>query len=389
MIRWVAYLATVALGISTASAPSLSPIDRLTAPGHLVGAVFTDMDQIVALSSDGANQTTGEQHCSLSAWDIQQKKWTVSKIIDTLPPSFPCGSVAYLPLSHNLAVSRAGILLLVDPHTLSVERKISVEPYDIAAVSEENNIVYALSRRGTRPLILTNYYLSTGNLAQKYELPELSYGADISTAVVVTSKKQTIFVQSDLNPITAPKKNSTITLCMQEDRMMCKTVTANLPIATFRTSGDSLLFVSGEFADRRPKSRNQCIERMSDSTLQIDTRAYCRPDAGVHYSLATLGSDLVLGYSGYGAYYAWLDGLMVNKSSSISVWDAKSGRLVAVAPLPYGKSFTLTASVIQADISEKKRFLFYNAQEGSQILLYDLSQLPHFSAHGITQHSNR
>jgi hypothetical protein len=92
--------------------------------------------------------------------------------------------------------------------------------------------------------------------------------------------------------------------------------------------------------------------------------------------MSTLGSDFVVGYSGYGARRGWLDeGLVVSKSSSISIWDANLARLVAIAPLPYGKSFTLSASVVRADTSGRKRFLFYNPTDGDEILLYDLSSL--------------
>jgi len=377
MIRSVAYLKTVVLAMSTAAVPSLTPADKLAAPGHVDDAVFADGEQIVVLSSETSDPANGARRCFLSVWSIQQKKWLLTRPMDALPRALSCGGIEYLPSSRRLVITRAGVLLLLDAETLNAERTISVEPYNVVGVSEEDGTVYALSKPGYRPVTLAAFDLHTGSQAQQRELPGLDYSLGTSTEVKILSKNQVLFIQTEMRPITVPGRNSAVTLCAaQQDSLVCKTMRTAIPIASSRVSGDSLLLVSGDFADHGSKSRNQCIERLSLSTLQIDTQVYCRPDAGVHYSVAAIGNDFVLGYSGYGASWGWLDdGLLVNKSSSISIWEAKSARLMAIAPLPHEKSFTLPASVIRADTSGKKRFLFYNPTESREILLYDLSSL--------------
>jgi hypothetical protein len=376
MIRWVAYFAMVVLGTSRASVPSLTPIEKLAPPAHLDGAVFTDGDEIVALSSETSNPSKGERRCFLSAWNIQQKKWTLTKPINALPPSVSCGGLAYSSFLHRLIIIRHSELLLVTPQTLELERKISVEGADIAAVWEEDDMVYALSEPGYKPVALASYQLATGALVQKKVLPSLDYKLGTSIQVAVISNERLAVLQSEAKPLGVSERNSTLAICNQRDGLPCKSVTLPMPVANFLVFGESLLFVSDDFPDHSSRSRNQCIAKLSLATLEIDPLEYCRPDAGVHYSMSTLGNDFVVGYSGYGARRGWLDeGLVVGKSSSISVWDAKSARLVAIAPIPYGKSFTLSASVVRADTSGRKRFLFYNPTEGDEILLYDLSSL--------------
>jgi hypothetical protein len=372
----VAYFAAVVLATPGATVPSLTAADKLVAPAHVDGAVFANADQIVALSSETANPTNGEKRCFLSVWDIQQKKWILTKPIDALSSSVSCGSLAYSSFLHRLLITANSELLLVSPQTLELERKISVRPNHIAAVREQEGTLYALSEQGYKPVTLTSYHLSTGALAQTKEFPNLDYNLDTHLRLDVISNEQLAVLQSDAKPLGVSERNSTLAICTRQDGTICKTVPIPMPVANFLVSGESLLFVSDDFADHNFKSRNQCIAKLSLTTLQVDSQAYCRRDAGVHYSIGTLGRDFVLGYSGYGARQGWLDdGLVVGKSSSISVWEAKSGRLIAIAPLPRGKSFTQSASVIRADTSGKKRFLFYNPMEGREILLYDLSSL--------------
>jgi hypothetical protein len=267
-------------------------------------------------------------------------------------------------------------LLLVSPQTLEPERKISVKPNQIAAIREQEGILYALSEPGVKPVTLSSYDLARGTLIERKELPGFDYTLGTPLRVAAISNEQLAVLQGDAKPLGVSEKNSTLAICTQRDGITCNAVPLPMPVANFQVSGNSLLFVSDGFADHSSKGLNQCIAKLSLATLQVDPKAYCRPDAGVRYSMATLGSDLVLGYSGYGARRGWIDdGLVVSKSSSISVWEAKSGRLAAIAPLPHGKSFTLSASVIRADTSGKKRFLFYNPTEGGEILVYDLSSL--------------
>lgn len=371
----IAYLASV-LAIPKAIAPSLTPVDKIAAPAYVDGAVFGDGDQIVALTSETSNPTTGEKRCSLSAWDIQQKTWLLTKPIDALSPSASCGGLRYSSFLHRLVITAGSELLLFSPQTLELERKISVRPNRVAAIREQDGILYALSEPGHKPVTLTGYDLAKGTPAQKFELSMLDYALDKPLQVAAISKEQLAVVQSDAKSLGVLGRNSTLAVCTEQHGTACNNVPLPMPVANFVIFGDSLLFVSGDFADHSPKARNQCVARLSLATLQVDPQAYCRPGAGVHYSIAALGKDFVLGYSGYGAKRGWLDdGLVVSKSSSISVWDAKTGQLVAVAPLSHGGSFTLPASVIQADTSGKKRFLFYNPMEGREILFYDLSSL--------------
>lgn len=153
------------------------------------------------------------------------------------------------------------------------------------------------------------------------------------------SNERLAVLENDAKPVGVPETNSTLAIGTRRDVMACSTVPIPMPVANYLASGDSLLFVSDDFADHSSKSLNQCIAKLSLSVLELNPQAYCRPDAGVHYSMATLGDDFVLGYSGYGARRGWLDdGLLVSKASSISIWEAKSGQLLAIAPLSHGKS---------------------------------------------------
>lgn len=368
-------LSTLA-GLPRPAIPSLSPSERLTVPARLDAAVFTERNQVVVLSSETSNESTGRLRCLLSVWGIEEKKWILTKPISDLSSTLSCGILKYLPLSHRLTISQPDVVFLIDPQTLDIQSKISVgSSFNVAGISDENATIYAISARGSKPATLTNYDLRTGNLTKKTVLPELNYEASVVTVAAGGPNGQTILVQRDMQPLTVPQRNSTVTLC-GSDGVACKTVPVSMPVSSFCTSGDSLLLVSDDFADHGSKSRSQCVGKLNLSTLRIDPQAYCRPDTGVHYSIAAVGNDLVVGYSGYGAKRGWLDdGLVVNKSSSLSVWDTKSGKLIGIADLPHGKSFTLTAAAIQADASGKKRFLFYNSEEGNEILIYDLSSL--------------
>lgn len=375
MIRWVAYFALV-LAVSRTDGASLKPVYKIEAAAHLDDAVFADGDQIVALTSETSNAANGERRCFLSVWDIQKKAWLLTKPIDALPPSASCGILGYSSFLHRLTITAQSDLLLFSPRALEFERKISVRPNHIATTQDQGGILYALSGPGFKPVTVTSYDLAKGTPAQRMELSTSDYGVSTLLRVAALSNEQLAVLQSDAKPLAVSMRNSTVAICAQARGMSCKTVPLPMPVANFLVSDDSLLFVSADFADHSPKARNQCIAKLSLATLQLDPQAYCRPDAEVHYSIATLGNDFVIGYSGYGTRRGWLDdGLVVSKSSSISVWDAKSGRLMATAPLAYGTGFTLSASVIRADTSGKKRFLFYNPREGREILLYDLSAL--------------
>ena len=376
IMRWVAYFALV-LAVSRSDVASLKPVYKIEAPAHVDDAVFADGDQIVALTSETSNAANGEARCSLSVWDIQQKAWLLTKPIDALPPSASCGTLGYSSFLHSLTITAQSDLLLFSPRTLEFERKISVRPNRIATIQGQEGVLYALSQPGHKPVTVTSYNLATGSPVRRTELSTLDYSPSTLLQVAAVSDEELAFLQSDTKPVGVSVRNSTLAICPQTPRMSCTTVPLPMPAANFLVSGDSLLFVSSDFADRSPMARNQCVARLSLATLQVDPQAYCRPDNGVHYSIATLGNDFVLGYSGYAARRDWLDdGLVVSKLSDISVWDAKSGQLVAIAPLSHGRNFTLPASVIRADTSGKKRFLFYNATEGHAILLYDLSPLP-------------
>ena len=85
MIRWVAYFAPVILAMPSATVLSLTPVERLVAPAHVDDAVFAAGDQIIALTSETAHPANGEKRCLLSVWDIQDKKWLLTKPVNALP----------------------------------------------------------------------------------------------------------------------------------------------------------------------------------------------------------------------------------------------------------------------------------------------------------------
>lgn len=136
MIRLVAYFAALVLAMPRATVPSLTPVDRLAVQAHLDDAVFADGDQIVALSSEISNPTNGERRCFLSVWNIQQKKWLLTKPLDALPPSVSCGSLKYSSSLRRLLITARSELLVMSPQTLEAERKISVKPNQIGRVAQ-------------------------------------------------------------------------------------------------------------------------------------------------------------------------------------------------------------------------------------------------------------
>jgi len=104
MTRWVACIATVVLAMPSGTMPSLTPVGRLTAPALVEDAVFVERDQIVVLTSETADVTSGQKRCFLSVWDMQQKKWLVTKPIDALPPSVACGRLEFSASLHRLVI---------------------------------------------------------------------------------------------------------------------------------------------------------------------------------------------------------------------------------------------------------------------------------------------
>jgi hypothetical protein len=376
MIRWVAYFLSVTLGISPSGIVSLMPIYTLIAPGHLEQAVFGVGSQVVVLSSETSRSSSTQMPCLLSLWSIQQKKWLARKPVEALAPSGSCGRLVYSSFLQRLVIEAQSELLLVSPQTLETEKKISVTPNHIAAIDEVDGILYTLSGPDDGPVALTSYRLSSGDLVQRSTLHGLGYRPGTTLRVAAVSAGKVAVLESDIKPLGVSENKSTLAVCTQGSERVCNSVQLPMPVANFVVSGEFAFFVSDEFADHGIESRHQCVAKLPLDSLEISAQAYCRTDAGVHYSVGILDSSFILGYSGYGARRGWLDdGLAVSKSSSISVWDAQSARLIAIAPLPHGKSFTLSASAIRVDTSGEKRFLFYNPMEGNEVLIYDLSSL--------------
>lgn len=375
MFRWFSYFAVIVSAITTAGVPSLVPVETLIPQAHVEDAVFVDGNRIVVLTSEPARPTDGQMRCSLSVWDIERRVWLLKKSVEAISPFNSCGSLGYSPSLHRLVINANTEVLLINPETLDFDGKISVKPDHIAAMWERDDILYALSEPGHKPLTLTSYRMSTGAMIRKTFL-EFDYSQARPLRVAAIPNNQLAFLQNDVEPLGVPRRNSAVAICAQQQELTCKTVPLGIPVANFLVLDDSLLFVSDDFPDRSAKSRKQCIGKLSLSTLQVNPDAYCRPDAGVHYSIAVLGSNLILGYSGYGARRGWLDdGMVASKSRSTSIWERKSGRLTAIAPVPGRKSFDLTSSVIRADTSGTKRFLFFNQAEDGEILLYDVGSV--------------
>jgi hypothetical protein len=68
---------------------------------------------------------------------------------------------------------------------------------------------------------------------------------------------------------------------------------------------------------------------MNLATHEVDAHAFCKPEVGVHYALAVVGQDLVVGFTGYANRNFFTESIK-GVNNSASVWDAESKHLIAV-----------------------------------------------------------
>jgi hypothetical protein len=356
------------------SVAAISPVDRLVPP--VVGpldATFTHDGRIV-IQSDGI---TSHQR-SLSLWSSQERKWLLSKAVGLETPAqkgrwINCARTTYIRSSNSIVVCGSpGHLLVLDGDTFEVKREIGLDKwtntYDFVA-SEDGERVYVVGLTRGKGVSLTQYAFSTSTLVRQSILPELDDCYPISLALALNGASVDLAIYGSVGG----GSYGVIAVCQDHDTLSCRSIRSKNGVGQleFSTSGNAL-FVSSSFADRSLGSRHDCIRRLSVATLQVNQHAYCT-EYGAHYALAIIQNRFVLGYSGY-ATYNWVTETTKNLTESVSIWDAASGRLLAVAKCPSTLGSPQTAVKIIPERSGKMQFLVFNTF-GADIFLFDFSLL--------------
>jgi hypothetical protein len=329
--------------LTTGSGPSvLTRTDRIVCPnGAILSAAFSAPGHIVVQTEldvypQGNKAQKPMVRRFLAIYGTKEKTWIRSVVSEDDNKDGArrtiggCGRILYILSSNSLLVCEGDHVVRVrDAETLQVQKEIHLNPEiharDVTA-SYDQGIFYVVGTKQNGSIILDRYSTASGNLTGETELSTASEQVMLSMALENAGRVIAIAVNDPEN----------------KDRMQGGVIVCNNPAATiscmafpqkhgvaqtaFLNQG-SVLFIFSEFADRT--DRGDCIRQMNLATHEVDAHAFCKPEAGVHYALAVVGQDLVVGFTGYANRNLFTENIK-GVNNSASVWDAESKHLIAV-----------------------------------------------------------
>ncbi len=351
--------------------------------GGILSAVFASSDRILLqvqnVSHVGGDVHTTAVHRSLVTYGLKDgtllNSVPLDDVLDTakaLSESSECGRIVYLAASNSVVSCNPDGHLTVSQLTQPQSRKeVQFGPdgqVSDFAVNEREKLLYVVSVTQKGAVVLSTYSFERGNRLQSQTLSTSLEFPVVSIAISDDGNAIAVAVSDPLNR----KMRGSIVVCAKNGGdTECRETMEKYGIAeTSFLTRNILLFVTSSFAGRG--NRADCVQEMDVSSRTIDPHAFCREGTGVHYSLATIGRDAVVGFTGTASYNGFLETTKAT-NNDFTVWNVESRRVVATTNNINMSGFQGGIRLV-ADKTGAARFLGFQ-RLGSTVFLYDALSL--------------